>query len=137
MISTPSEEYAMAKLAHSSNVCSILRRQILYFPRQTTLTSTSPKTITQSPKDMTKRNNSNLFHQWKVEHQTSECDSMLLRWWLHRILRNLTDECPNLDLTALRETMQDHFGFTGIVESTLGSSMKMMSPRFLVVDKSI
>ena len=127
----------MAKLAHSSNVCSILRRQILYFPRQITLTSTSPKTITQSPKDMTKRNNSNLFHQWKVEHQTSECDSMLLRWWLHRILRNLTDECPNLDLTALRETMQDHFGFTGIVESTLGSSMKMMSPRFLVVNKSI
>lgn len=137
MISTLSEEYAMAKLAHSSNVCSILGRQILYFPRQITPTSTFPKTILQSPKDMTKRNNSNLFHQWKVEHQTSECDSMLLRRWLHRILRNLTDECPNLDLIALRETMQDHFGFTGIAESTLGSSMKMMSPRFLVVDKGI
>lgn len=127
----------MVKLAHSSNVCLIQGRQILYFPRQITPTSTFPKTITQSPKDMTKRDNSNLFHQWKVEHQTSECDSMLLRWRLHRILRNLTDECPNLNLTALRETMQDHFGFTGIAESTLGSSMKMMSPRFLVVDKSI
>lgn len=55
-----------------------------------------------------------LFYQWKVKHQTGECDSTLLRWWLHRILRNLTDEYPDLDLTALRETMQDQFGFTGI-----------------------
>lgn len=55
-----------------------------------------------------------LFYQWQVKHQTGECDSTLLRWWLHRILRNLTNEYPDLDLTALRETMQDQFGFTGI-----------------------
>lgn len=55
-----------------------------------------------------------LFYQWQVKHQTSECDSFSLKWWLHRILRELTDEYPNLDLTALRETMQDQFGFTGI-----------------------
>ena len=55
-----------------------------------------------------------LFYQWQVKHQTGECDSTLLRWWLHRILRNLTNEYPDLDLTALRDTMQDQFGFTGI-----------------------
>lgn len=53
-----------------------------------------------------------LFYQWEIAHQADEYNSFCLRLWLRRIHKELTDEYPDLDLTALRESMQNRFGFT-------------------------
>ena len=57
------------------------------------------------------------FYQWEITHQTIDCDLSKLRLQMRWILKELKDEYPSLDLTALREIMKDQFGFEELSES--------------------